>query len=305
MTLCDIMVMLLLFVSVAHISTCHAVEVEYSKKIVSDRKHDGFGNSLATYHNKLVIGAPDDDNDRGSVIMDEGVRVKGPEGGELFGRYVDVNQQFMVAGSLKPYLYVYVYQSYSPYNMVAKIHTDSYEWGYVTTLVISDDNTIAVTHWSYHSHSYNYYLTIYQYDGSSTWHVAKKFRLENRGESLAVHGDVIVVGVPNACDEQGLVRIFNRVDGEWARGQTIEQDGVVHFGNSVAIYGQHMAVSKVVGLVMCSPTCWINILALGSVMEIILYQVNFLHSFRFKITSWLQPCPMWSITQICAAWFIS
>ena len=126
----------------------------------------------------------------------------------------------MVVGSLKPYLYVYVYQSYSPYNMVAKIHIeDSYEWGYVTSL---DDNTIAVTHYYYISHSYNYYLTIYQYDGSSTWNIAQKFKLENRGESLAVHGDVIVVGVPNASDEQGLVRIFNRVERE-VDGRTINQ----------------------------------------------------------------------------------
>ena len=63
----------------------------------------------------------------------------------------------MVVGGLEPY-FVYVYQAYSPYDMVAKIHIDSYKLGFVTSLVISDDNTIAVTHFHI-SHSYNYYLT--------------------------------------------------------------------------------------------------------------------------------------------------
>ena len=48
---------------------------------------------LLAYYQKLVIGAPLDDNMRGSIMVDEGVRVKGPAGGRLFGlRGVDVNQ---------------------------------------------------------------------------------------------------------------------------------------------------------------------------------------------------------------------
>ena len=49
----------LLLVFAVQLSTCHnAVDVEYSKKIVSDRKGDAFGYSLATSNHKLVVGVP-------------------------------------------------------------------------------------------------------------------------------------------------------------------------------------------------------------------------------------------------------
>ena len=210
---------MLLFVFAFHLSTCHnAVDIEYSEKVVSDHKYDAFGYSLATSHHKLVIGAPYDDDYRGSVMVDEGVRVKGPVGEweQCFGTNVDVNQQFMVMSGT---YFVYVYQSHSPYDMVAKLSFDNE----VYSVVISDDNTIAVSHFE---DNLGWVLTIYQYDGSSTWNIAKKFKLERVG-TLAVYGDIIVVGVPWASDKQGRVLIFNRVDGEWLQGQTIQQDGVV------------------------------------------------------------------------------
>ena len=215
-----------LLVIVVHLTTCHVVDVEYREKVVSDRKSDGFGKSLATSHHKLVIGAPFDNNDRGLVIVDEGVRVTGPAGGWNFGRYVDVNQQFMVVSGAHPFS-VYVYQSNSPYDMVARLPID----GWVDSVVISDDNTIAVSH--------DNMLTIYQYDGSSTWNIAQKFQLESRGDSLAMYRDIIVVGVA----ANSLVRIFNRAGGEWVQGQTIRQL-VGMFSYSVAVYGQHIAVSS-------------------------------------------------------------
>ena len=56
----------LLFVFAVRLSTCHnLIDVEYSDEIVSDHKSDSFGESLATSHHKLVIGAPWDDNLRG------------------------------------------------------------------------------------------------------------------------------------------------------------------------------------------------------------------------------------------------
>ena len=90
MTMHVIMFMTLLCVSVVRLSTCLAVEVEYSKKIVSDHKGDEFGKSLASSHHKLVIGAPWDNGRRGSVVVEEGVRVERPEGGGFFGESVDV-----------------------------------------------------------------------------------------------------------------------------------------------------------------------------------------------------------------------
>ena len=238
MTMHVIMFMTLLCVSVVHLSTCLAVEVEYSKKIVSDREGDEFGYSLATSHHKLVIGAPWYNGRRGSVVVDEGVRVERPADGWMFGDNVDVNQQFMVVNVYHPNS-VYVYQSHSPYNMVARLPMDDH----VMSLVISDDNTIAVCHNDYNNCCYS--LTIYQYDGSSTWNIVKKFKLKRRGigAALAVYGDIIVVGVPRASHKQGHVHIFNRIHREWEQGQTIKEDDVGGFGSSVAIYGKHMAVS--------------------------------------------------------------
>ena len=101
--------------------------------------------------------------------------MKGPEDGVLFGWCVDSNQEFMVVGDYGTYS-VYVYQSYSPYNLLARIPID----GGVYSIVISDDNTIAVSHDDF----YDNWLTIYQYDGSSAWHVAEKFKLEDEGTSF-------------------------------------------------------------------------------------------------------------------------
>ena len=94
-------------VSIVHLTTCQGLDVEYSARLVSDHKGDAFGWSLATSYRKLVIGAPPspmDKNKRGSVMVDEGVRVKGPaeSDGKYFGEYVDVNQQFMVVSGENP-----------------------------------------------------------------------------------------------------------------------------------------------------------------------------------------------------------
>ena len=117
------MFMLFLFVYVLRLSTCLAVDVQYTERVVSDHEGDGFGWSLTTSYHKLVIGSPVDDNLRGSVMVDEGVRVKGPAGGKYFGWRVDVNQQFMVVSGEYPNS-VYVHRSNSPYNMVARLPMD-------------------------------------------------------------------------------------------------------------------------------------------------------------------------------------
>ena len=125
--------------------------------------------------------------------------MKGPEDGRWFGANVDANNQFMVVSGFYPN-FLHVYQSYSPYNMVAKFPLD----GVVYSLVISDDNTVAVSHDVNHHHTS---LTIYQYDGSFTWNIAQKFKLEHAGDSLAMYGDVLVVGAPFATYYQNRIRI--------------------------------------------------------------------------------------------------
>ena len=63
----------------------------------------------------------------------------------------------MVVNGYEPYS-LYVYQSYSPYNIVARVPLN----GGVFSVVISDDNTMAVSHDDYdHAHV----VSIYHYDG--------------------------------------------------------------------------------------------------------------------------------------------
>ena len=128
--------------------------------------------------------------------------------------------------------------------MVATFPFDAHVW----SLVISDDNTIAVTPEEvYYPHRR---LTIYNFDCSASWHIAEKLHLPMRGLMMvglpiAAHGDIIVVGIPNVDDDDhGLAQVYNKINGKWIQGQTIKQDGVEHFGLSVSFNEHHMAVSS-------------------------------------------------------------
>ena len=237
----------LFFVFIIHLSPCVAVvDVEYSFKYSyegqSDHEHDYFGFSLATSNHKLVVGAPGTETrqrQRGSItVMPNGLEVRGPAGEKNFGESVDINQEFMVVSGHPD---MFVYKASSPFNMVAKIPIGRLPYRAIaTSVVISDDNTIAIVR---PDDNCEYWLTIYQYDGSESWHIADKFDsgpLSRQGAipSLAVHGDTLVVGVPNV-----RVRVYNRVKGKWMERQTIKEDGVEYFGWSVTVYGQHLAVS--------------------------------------------------------------
>ena len=169
--------------------------------------------------------------------------MRGPADGVFFGSSVDINEQFMVVTGWKhSSCYVYVYQSNSPYRMVATSPLDGHD---IHSVVLSDDNTVAVTHEDYG----HYRLTVYSFDGSASWHIAEKFDLPGRGgpefPTIAVHGDIIVVGISDTDgDHNGIAQVYNKINGKWTQGQAIKQDGVEYFGWSVAIYGQHMAVSS-------------------------------------------------------------
>ena len=248
MTLSEMFVILFLSI-ILHLSTCVAVvDVEYSFKYSyegqSDHEGDLFGASLSTFNHKLVVGAPGYNDFQGSItVMPDGLQVRGPEDGKDFGGSVDMNQEFIVVSGHPD---VFVYKSSSPYNLVAKFPSCGLNDQELGAVVISDDNPIFISHVD---ENYDKWLSIYKYDGSATWHRDEKFDLESTSgphdsPSLSVHGDSLVVGLPTADhDEQGQVRVYNRVHGKWVEGQTIKQDGVQLFGWSVAIYGQHMAVS--------------------------------------------------------------
>ena len=148
--------------------------------------------------------------------MADSLQVRGPADGELFGWSVDVNEQFMVVSAWEPDS-VYVYQSYSPYDMVAKLPVGGRVR--VWSLVISEDNTIAVSYEKYPDH----WLTIYNFDGSASWHIADKFDLLTEG-LLGVYGEIIVVGMHNVFvgEYYGVTQVYNKIDGKWTQGQMIK-----------------------------------------------------------------------------------
>ena len=173
--------------------------------------------------------------------MPDGVQLRGPADGIIFGASVAMNQEFIVVSG-RPNLHVY--QSSNPYNLVAKFPIASLSEDSIDAIVISDDNTIATSHVDKND---DYWLIIYQYDGTATWHIAEKFHLASRiefqlGSSLAVQGDFLVVGDL----ENSKAQVFNRVGVKWVQGQTIKEDSLM-FGSSVTIYGDHLAVSSFYG----------------------------------------------------------
>ena len=208
------------------------VEVEYDHKIVSDRRADGFGSSLSTYHGQIVVGAPYDNLGRGSVVVETRIN---PPRGRNFGEIVDVNEHFIVVSGRAPYS-VYVYEAKSPHNLKARIPL----YADVMDVVISDESTIVVC-------DALYQLTIFVYDGQDSWHVAEKLKLEEAGQSLALNGSTLVVGVPHVSQHQGHVYVYNNIRGKWTKFQTIQQVEFGVFGTSVSLYGDHMAISSLDG----------------------------------------------------------
>merc|ERR1711962_137430 len=229
--------MLIFFIMYAtQLSLCGCVvDVEYAYKVTSDHYRDWFGMSLSTSNRKIVIGASWDNNDNsGSIMVEKGVRIKAPQG-RWFGHHVDINQQFIVASGADPYT-VYVYESNSPYKLVAQFRVD--DW--VFAVVISDENTIAVS-------DRRSMVTVFVYDGQSTWHVGDKLEQEMRGNSLALGGNTLLVGYHDpvlASNREGRVHVYSYDGKKWAKRQTIREEGVEDFGRSVAVYGNHMAASS-------------------------------------------------------------
>ena len=213
--------------------TDKVVEVEYTDKVVSAHKGDSFGSALATSYRKLVIGAPVDKEGSGSIIPEENIRIYAPQPQTYFGTSVDVNQHFIVASALEPHS-VYVYDSNSPYTLKARLPVD-----FVSDVVISDDNTIAVSHYDENM------VTIFVYEGEGEWSLGQKLLLEGCTQSLAisVHTLLVVEMHGHAFPINGIVHVYNNNGKKWVKSQTIEQHGVCYFGGSIAMDGSHLAVT--------------------------------------------------------------
>ena len=82
MTSSGLLILCIVFITQLSVGSC-VIKVEYTKTIVSDHKGDGFAWSLTTSNKKLVISAPWDNNYRGSLMVDDGMCIKAPQGETL------------------------------------------------------------------------------------------------------------------------------------------------------------------------------------------------------------------------------
>ena len=159
----------------------------------------------------LIIAVPGDNGGHGSVVVehDGRTRVVGPEKKHNFGWNLGVNSNFMVvtAGHTAPVL---VYQARHPHELKASIPL---EGAYLVDVVIGTDNTIAVL-WL---KSRNSYVSVYQYDGQSIWHLAQKLKLEPRlgfssfpRKLLGLSGSRLVVDLPDVGQDggQGSAQVY-------------------------------------------------------------------------------------------------
>ena len=71
---------------------------------------------------------------------------------------------------------MYVYRSYSSHHLKAKLHVGSK----ITAVAIGEDNTVFVSHGDCDGH----WITVFEYDGDSTWHEEQKLKLEGESRYL-------------------------------------------------------------------------------------------------------------------------
>ena len=235
--------LLLVLLSILQSSQC-VIEVQYSYKIISGTKGDGFGISLATSYRHLMVGAPWTKNYKGYVLVEPDRKIYAPEG-EFFGlRGLDVNQQFLVASARTTSIsWVYVFSSNPPYTLKARIPVPS-----VGDVKLTKDNTIIVVTDS--SRTKENYVLIYKYDGNNAWNKEQSIKIDAEtggpviSTSLAVSNNCMTVGYMES-DPHGRVDVYSLVKGHYKLTATLRQDLRHAFGQSIAIEGNHLAATSI------------------------------------------------------------
>ena len=132
--------LLVIIFSVQHLHECVDEDIQFSHRVVSGKKGDLFAVSLSTSFHRLVVGAPWDNDKKGSMMVEDGLKIGAPQGKE-FGWQVDVNQQFIVVSGQSPES-VYVFTSTDPYYLKATLPVDI---GFsVEDVIVAEDKTIVV-----------------------------------------------------------------------------------------------------------------------------------------------------------------
>jgi len=199
---------------------CDVLDVEYSWRILGDEPNDLLGFSLATSRGKLAVGAP---GGRYVMVgMGKGDRVH--YHGEDFGKYVAVNQHFLVVRGDK--CSVHVYDSNS-LDFQAKITTS----GRISGIAMSERSTIAIMETEGKA------VRVYEYDGYSTWHLQQTLSVEGLCVSLGLSDTTVVIGYDRGCFD-----VYNNINGKWILQETIKDQslGFVREGE-IGLSGNHMA----------------------------------------------------------------
>jgi len=203
---------------------------------------DGFGSSMDAYNGTVVVGAPSDYDEMGSIdiFFNEakvGIKKEGIPEGNSFGAGVSINKEYMlvVDGAGEQPSCLYIYSSKHPFSLKARLPYGADEE--VVDAVIGEDNTVVVALVST--------VHVYRHDEKATWHREAKwtFGIEDI-PTIAISGDTVVVGLPDKEPGRGRVVLYRRVKGEWHKTQAFAPKGVRQYGENVALNGDLLAVSS-------------------------------------------------------------
>jgi len=234
------------------LGTHHALQVQYSDKIVSGIRNDLFGASVAANDDVFVVGAPSDYNHHGSITIynskantsDALVKIKSP-GGMLFGIAVAVNKDFIVVATQSP-SYVYVYSTKAPYTRYKAWWKAGY-WTELSSITINDDNTVAVVGNTYADHQAIVY--VYKQTGATSWKQDTYMMFMGGADigehpTVSLNGNVLAAGIPGSEYVTRRVHVYGDTGSGWKETDSLSaHQDVWYYGGSIKLQQNRLVAS--------------------------------------------------------------
>ena len=224
-------ILLTISIFIVHLWPCNGKDIQYSDRIMSKISGDWFGESLATSHQRLVVGA----HYGKYIYVVPGVKFRPPQGYQ-FGEKLDVNEHFIVASCKGPHS-VCIFSANRPFALVGRIPLEEER---VEDVKLSDNNIIVAARKTH--------VSIYDYGNPPSWYKHQRIVLKDYqygGISLAVSGNIMAVGYGEG-QQRGQVKIYKNVHNQYIFTVTLQPtEHVVLFGLSVAMDGPNLVVSSV------------------------------------------------------------
>jgi RNase P/RNase MRP subunit p29 len=194
--------------------------------------HDMFGNSVALSGNTLVVGAPYEDSSATTIN----------------GEQSDNSAKDSGAA----YVFLFLFGGWGQQAYLKGSNADANDWFGASVAV--DGNTLVVgAPWDSRSAPYSGAVYVFTHT-NGVWSQEANLKASNPGEvdyfgeSVAVSGDVLVVGAPGDSHSaylSGAVYVFRRTNGVWSQEAYLKASNInAHdrFGASVAVDGSTLVV---------------------------------------------------------------